>query len=64
MSEQHACWLLGQWQGTQRYQLIQRPEEDELTSTVIGLACQYGRYGYKKITTQLQNQAGRWDETG
>jgi len=47
MSERHACRLLGQWRGTQRYESIQRPEEDELTAAVIALASQYGRYGYK-----------------
>jgi len=54
MSERHACRLLGQWRGTQRYESIQRPEEDELTRVVIALASEYGRYGYKKITALLQ----------
>jgi transposase InsO family protein len=54
MSERHACRLLGQWRGTQRYESIQRPDEDELTGAVIALASQYGRYGYKKIAALLQ----------
>jgi putative transposase len=54
LSERHACRLLGQWRGTQRYESIQRTDEDELTGAVIHLACQYGRYGYKKITALLQ----------
>jgi putative transposase len=54
MSERHACRLLGQGRGTQRYESIQRPDEDELTGAVIALASQYGRYGYKKITALLQ----------
>jgi transposase InsO family protein len=58
MSERHACRLLGQWRGTQRYQSIQRADEDELTAVVIALATQYGRYGYKKITALLQ--MGGW----
>lgn len=32
-----------------------RADEDELTRAVIHLACQYGRYGYKKITALLQH---------
>jgi len=54
MSERHACRLLGQWRGTQRYESIQRADEDELTAAVIALASQYGRYGYKKIAALLQ----------
>jgi len=54
MSERHACRLLGQWRGTQQYQSIQRPDENELTAAVIALASQHGRYGYKKIAALLQ----------
>lgn len=54
MSERHACRLLGQWRGTQRYESIPRPDEDELPAAVIALASQYGRYGYKKIAALLQ----------
>ena len=46
ISERHACRLLGQWRGTQRYEPMDRPDEDELTRAVIELAMQYGRYGY------------------
>ena len=55
MSQRQACRLLGQWRGTQRYELIQRPDEDELTGAVIALAEQYGRYGYRRITALLQS---------
>jgi putative transposase len=54
LSERHACRLLGQWRGTQRYEPIQRADEDELTTAVIALASQYGRYGYKKIAALLR----------
>jgi len=54
MSERHACRLLGQWRGTQRYEPIQRADEDELTAAVIALASQYGRYGHKKIAALLR----------
>ena len=27
MSERHACWLLGQWRGTQRYEPVHRLDE-------------------------------------
>ena len=55
MTERHACWLLGQWRGTQRYQPIHRLDEDELTRAVVALAAQYGRYGYRRITALLRN---------
>ena len=35
MSERHACRLLGQWRGTQRYEPMDRSDEDELTRAVI-----------------------------
>ena len=54
MSERHACRLLGQWRGTQRYISTQRDDEDALTRAIIQLASQYGRYGYRRITVLLQ----------
>ena len=54
LSERHACRLLGQWRGTQRYERMQRADEDELTAAVIALASQFGRYGYQKIAALLQ----------
>ena len=35
VSERHACRLLGQWRGTQRYEGIARADEDKLTSAII-----------------------------
>ena len=58
LSERHGCRLLGQWRGTQRYEPMDRPDEDELTRAVIELATQYGRYGYRRITALLRN--GGW----
>jgi putative transposase len=47
MSERHACQLVNQPRGTQRYQPTQRDDEDQLTQGIIALASQYGRYGYR-----------------
>ena len=55
LSERHACRLLGQWRGTQRYITTQRDDEDALTRAIIQLASQYGRYGYRRITVLLQD---------
>ena len=57
MSERHACRLVDQPRGTQRYQPTERSDEDELTKAIIALASEYGRYGYRR-TTALLNQAG------
>ena len=53
VSERHACLLLGQIRGTQRYRPTQREDEDRLTQAIIALASQYGRYGYRRITALL-----------
>ena len=54
VSERHACLLLGQPRGTQRYRPTQREDEDALTQAIVALASQYGRYGYRRITALLQ----------
>src|SRR5450759_3357927 len=54
LSERHACRLVKQWRGTQRYLPIQRMDEDALTRTIITLASEYGRYGYRRITALLR----------
>ena len=53
VSERHACRLLGQWRGTQRYRPTHRPDEEALTCAVVALASQYGRYGYRRVTALL-----------
>jgi putative transposase len=58
MTERHACRLLEQWRGTQRYASIQRNDEDVLTRAIVTLATKYGRYGYRRITALLRS--GGW----
>ena len=55
MTERHACRLLEQWRGTQRYAPLQRNDEDELTRAIVALATKYGRYGYRRIAVLLRN---------
>ena len=54
LSERHACRLLGQWRGTQRYEPMVRTDEEALTRAIIALASEYGRYGYRRITALLR----------
>ena len=51
--------MVGQPRGTQRYTTIVRADEDALTQAIIALASQYGRYGYRRIKSLLDD-AG-WD---
>lgn len=55
----HACRLVEQPRGTQRYTTIVRVDEDALTTAIIDLASRYGRHGYRRITSLLK-EAG-WD---
>ena len=50
------CRALEQPRSTQRY--IPQPRDDEapLTQDILRLACQYGRYGYRRVTGKL------WEE--
>ena len=50
VSQRLACRIAGQPRGTQRYHPIKRADEDALTQQILSLACQYGRYGYRRIT--------------
>jgi hypothetical protein len=43
ISECHACRLVKQPRGTQRYRPTQREDEDALTQAIVALASQYGR---------------------
>jgi hypothetical protein len=53
VSERNACLVLGFNRRTVRYQHLNRDVEDEITSKIIELATQYGRYGYRRITAML-----------
>ena len=54
MSERRACRVLGQSRTSQRYQAITAADEGPLTAAIVGLASQYGRYGYRRITALLR----------
>jgi transposase InsO family protein len=54
ISERFACKVLGQHRSTQRR--VPRAADDEaaLAECIVGLARQYGRYGYRRITALLR----------
>ena len=53
VSERRACQVLGQARSTQRREPVGREDEDRLVARMVELACEYGRYGYRRITTIL-----------
>jgi Transposase and inactivated derivatives len=54
ISQRRACRAVGISQRVARYELIRREDEDVLRSRIIELACNYGRYGYRRITALLR----------
>ena len=54
VSERRVCAALGQHRSTQRKMPRGRKDRERLTSDVIELARQYGRYGYRKIAALLR----------
>jgi putative transposase len=44
-----------QIRSTQRWVPVVRDDEEPLTWAIVSLACQYGRYGYRQITSMLRN---------
>lgn len=54
VSERRACKLIKQPRSTQRREPVKRDDEDALTQAIIRLACEYGRYGYRRITALLR----------
>ena len=56
VSERLACKVTGQSRSVQRYIPTQKHDEDELTRAIVGLASEYGRYGYRRITALLNHQ--------
>jgi transposase InsO family protein len=54
ISERRACRIFEQSRSTQRRTPIIRTDEDILTERIITLACNFGRYGYRRITALLR----------
>jgi transposase InsO family protein len=59
VSERRSCRTLRQPRSTQRQVRKASVEEDRLRARITELACQYGRYGYIRITALLQAEGWR-----
>ena len=56
VSQRRACRVLNQARSTQRHRPKVRDDEPRLLCRIIELACQYGRYGYRRITALLRRE--------
>jgi len=54
LSERRICRAMNISRSTIRYQVVRRTDEDAITTRIIELATQYGRYGYRRITAMLR----------
>jgi transposase InsO family protein len=59
ISERLACRVLGQHRSVQRSPPTAADDEAALTESIIDLARQYGRYGYRRITALLKAEGWR-----
>ncbi len=59
VSERRACRVIGQDRVTQRHVRRTASEEEQLVARIIELAIEYGRYGYRRITSLLQREGWR-----
>ncbi|HIF97687.1 MAG TPA: transposase [Myxococcales bacterium] len=55
-SERRICRALGISRSAVRYEPQPRVDESALTSCIVRLAGQYGRYGYRRVHALLQSQ--------
>ncbi len=59
LAERRVCRVLSQPRSTQRYQCQPPDDEAALKTAIIGLASQYGRYGYRQVRGLLRNDGWR-----
>jgi transposase InsO family protein len=56
ISQRRTCHVLGQARSTQRHEPKVKGDELALTARIVALACEYGRYGYRRITAMLRSE--------
>lgn len=56
VSERRVCRVLGQPRFTQRYNKRIADNEEIITTRILTLDSQYGRYGYRRITAILRHE--------
>ena len=56
VSERRACKVIDQVRSTQRYTPRVKDDEDRLVQRIVAFACEFGRYGYRRITAMLRGE--------
>jgi len=51
--------VLGQPRSTQRRESVIKTDEEPLRERIVSFACEYGRYGYRRVTWLLVNEGWR-----
>jgi len=59
VSERRACRVVVQHRSTQRREPVVADDEKRLVVRMTELACEYGRYGYRRITALLRHEGWR-----
>ena len=59
VSDRLARRVLGHPRSTQRHKPIPVEDEKALTGEIVALACQFGRYGYRRIGALLRHRGWR-----
>ena len=59
VSQRRACRVPGQSRATQRRHAHVPDDEPELVRRMAELACEYGRYGYRRVAALLRGR-GSW----
>lgn len=59
VSERKACEVLEQPRSTQRREPVIKTDEEPLRERIVWFACEYGRYGYRRVTWLLANEGWR-----
>jgi len=54
VSERKACGVVGQLRTTQRYVPVIDPDRARARERIVELATEYGRFGYKTVTSMMQ----------
>jgi len=55
-TQRRACRVLGVNRTAYRYEPVKLPDEDEVRTEIIYLACNYGRVGYRMVTDMMRNK--------
>jgi transposase InsO family protein len=59
ISERRACRTIGQPRSTQRKPRVALEDEAVLSTAIVKLESEYGRYGYRRITEMLRAEGWR-----